>query len=59
MSPLVVLKKNGIKLTYVARKLGMSESLLRYHLLQPEINKDLYEKFTKVIDGMVQELRKL
>ena len=58
MKNIDLLRKYGIKLTYIAKKMGMSESLLRYHLAQSPMDAEVEKKFHKVLSQHSEGLNK-
>lgn len=53
-----ILRKFGLKLTHVAKKMGISESLLRYHLSQKEVDPDIEQKLLKILTKNNEEMKK-
>lgn len=50
---MILIKKHGLKLTHIAKQIRMSESLLRYHLSQKDVDEDLEKRLTEVFIKLV------
>lgn len=51
-----IVRQSSIKLTRVAEKMGMSESHLRYHLGQENINAGIEARFLKVMRKTLKDV---
>lgn len=55
---LKLLRKTGIRLTFVARRMGEGESLVRYHLSQKEINPEFERRLITVLREIAADISK-
>lgn len=58
MKYIQLFRKHGLKLTHIAKKMGMSESLLRYHLSQKEVDSSIEAKLLKILSKNTEDLKK-